>query len=128
MIRLVKKILFSIVLIVILLHTVIPHNQYIKINSSEQFISFQKDKTIIDIFRLIFLEDTNGNLDNLSINNPTSDYIFDFIVVNCYLIDHSYYISFEKEILKTPFFEEFSIYNKDFIVNHNGLRGPPRLI
>lgn len=125
MIVLIKKIVFSSILIVILLHTFIPHNQTNKKNSSSKFIYIYDNESIIDLFRFVFHEDRNGNLDNLSSDNSVSDYSFIDLNVNFFLNKCFYLTLVDNVTPKIQLYTESNIYSEYLIVDNNYLRGPP---
>ncbi len=128
MIKFINKILFIVVLIVILLHAIIPHDQNIDLDRAGTFMKHEKSESIIDLFKVVFHKDANGNLDNLSNNTHNYDISFDFFVFSGFIVGINYLISTEKKTQSSIFNKEFSIYTNGFIVFLNGLRGPPSLI
>ncbi len=63
--KILRYILFRTVLVIITLHTVIPHPHSDELTNEEHFEIHQKSDFLIGIIRLVFHESNDENLDNL---------------------------------------------------------------
>jgi len=63
--KILKYILFRTVLIIVILHTFVPHPHSDELTKDEHIVLHKKSNSIIGIIRLIFHENNDENLDNL---------------------------------------------------------------
>jgi hypothetical protein len=123
-----RDIIFGIVLVIIMLHTVIPHPHSGELTKEEHFELHKKSNSLFGIIRLIFHESDDDNLDNLMIAKYES---FKKLYLNqnypTALIFKNITSPLEKiETKKTIKSNTFN-FNKLLFVKPNGLRGPPIL-
>ncbi len=123
-----KYILFRTVLIIITLHTIIPHPHSDELTEEEHFELHQKSNSLIGIIRLVFHESNDESLDNLI-----------FIKYDCLRKTHNklkhtnlsnfnsrqYFIA-KNETVKI-INQNTSNFDKLLFVKLNRLRGPPML-
>jgi len=79
--NIIKKSMFNTVLILVLLHSFIPHRHADEMSDSEHSFFHQNSDSFIDFFENIFHENDDSNLDDLLFlrseqNNFQSDHFF----------------------------------------------------
>ena len=118
-----RNILFNSALAVILLHTIIPHPHSKDMVEKEHIKLHNNSNSIYGILRLVFHENNDEILDSLvfaqyNIDKKTKiDYQYSAI--------NNAYFSTSKIVNKKFYKNLKSNINKLFIVNLNGVRGPP---
>ncbi len=123
-----KYILFRIVLVIVTLHTIIPHPHSNELTNEKHSEIHQKSNSLIGIIRLAFHESNDENLDNLvyaQYGNVTKlNSINKFPKISILNDSH-----FEIENRKTEKRVSVRIndLNKILFVKLNGSRGPPLL-
>ena len=123
MIGILKHIVFRSILIVVLLHTLIPHRHYDEMSEVEHFELHQNNNSIVGLLEIFFHENNDESLDNLLFaqfntkeslqHHITSSPLFTI------LLDF-----FDEEKLKLSTRNTESSLTILF-VKLNGLRGPP---
>ena len=123
-----KNILFNSALVLILLHTIIPHPHSDKLTDEKHFELHQKSNSLIGIISLVFHESDDESLDNLifaqyegvkkidSKNKCPKVSIFDNTTSIVEKIE-------AEKIVKS----NTTNFNRLLFVKLNGLRGPPLL-
>ncbi|WP_418637838.1 hypothetical protein [Winogradskyella sp.] len=126
MFKLIKKILFNSVLVVILLHTFIPHPHSDEMTDKAHITLHRNSNTLFDIITIAFHESNDKDLDNLIFAQHN--------IVTKNLIKHQYssittnYGNFsiiENKIVGKIIQRNIFNPNKLFIVKLNEVRGPP---
>lgn len=118
-----RNILFNAALAVILLHTIIPHPHSADMAEKEHIKLHDNSNSLYGILRLVFHESNDENLDSLvfaqyNIDNKTK------IECQCTEINTAHFHT-SKRVNKTVYKKLKLDLNKLFIVNQNGVRGPP---
>jgi len=123
-----KNILFSSVLIVILLHTFIPHPHSDEMTIGEHTILHNNSNTLFDIISIAFHESDN-NLDNFIFsqydNVKEIDYKQSFH--QNFIFENNTSIS-GKVTAEKVVKEDSNNFDRLFFVKQNRLRGPPQLV
>ena len=126
MYKIFRNILFHSALLVILLHTIIPHPHSEDLRLKEHSIIHSNSHSIYGVLRLIFHESNDENLDSL--------------VFYQYSIDKKIKVENQNLAIDITYFNASKIVNKKvyknlksnihtlFIVTQHGVRGPPSLI
>jgi hypothetical protein len=128
MVKLFKKILFNSVLVVILLHTVIPHPHSDELTEEKHFELHKKSNSLIGIIRLAFHESDDENLDNLifaqyeSVNKTDSKPKYPKVL----LFNKTPSLTVKRETEKIVKWNTDN-FNRLLFVKLNGLRGPPQI-
>ena len=126
--KILKYILFRAVLVIITLHTVIPHPHSDELTEEEHFELHKKSNSLIGIIRLAFHESNDESLDNLiftqyeSIKKIDSKHKYPKVST----LDNTTSIVGKiaaKKIVKW----NTNNFNRLLFVKLNGLRGPPLL-
>jgi len=121
-----RKILFCFVLLVLLLHSVIPHDLDFERKINDNFVESKKENSILDVMKLVFYENAGGNLDNLSFSfsysytHNLSDNYDLFGLPNSLLVSNIIY-----PLNNTKPFCKINSCRIDFIVELHTVRGPP---
>ncbi len=128
MTKILKYILFRAVLVIITLHTVIPHPHSDELTEEEHFELHKKSNSLIGIIRLAFHESNDESLDNLVFAQYESvkkiDSKYKYPKVSLFNNIQSIVEKREPEkIVKS----NTNNFNRLFFVKLNGLRGPPVL-
>jgi quinol monooxygenase YgiN len=126
MLKIFRNILFNSALAVILLHTFIAHPHSEDMVEKEHIKLHNNSNSIYGILRFVFHESNDENLDTL---------VFaDYSIEKKTKIDYQYsainatYFNTSKIVNKKVYKNLKSNSNKLFIVNLNGVRGPPSFI
>ncbi len=126
MIKLFEKILFNSVLVVIVLHTFIPHPHSDKMTEKEHIAFHENSNTLFDTISIAFHESNDANLDNLIISQydivKTNKITYQYTSI---ALLHSTFSVIEKKTVKQIAQSNTNCPNKLFIVKLNGERGPP---
>jgi len=123
-----KYILFRIVLVIITLHTVIPHPHSDKLTEEEHFELHKESNSLIGIIRLVFHESDDESLDNLifakyeSVKKIDSKHKYPKVSI----FDNTTSIV-GKIVTRKIVKWNTSNFNRLLFVKLNGLRGPPLL-
>jgi len=126
MIKIFEKILFNSVLVLILLHTIIPHPHSDELTEEKHFELHQKSNSLIGIIKLAFHESNDNNLDNLifaqydSAKKIGSKYKYPKIS----LFNNTQSIVEKRETEKIVK-SNTNNFKRLLFVKLNGLRGPP---
>lgn len=128
MVKCLKHILFGTALIVITLHTIIPHPHSYKLTEEKHFELHKKSNSLIGIIRLVFHESNDESLDNLifaqyeSIKKIDSKHKFqkDSSLNNIQT-------NVEKRETEKIVISNTNNFNRLLFVKLNRLRGPPLL-
>ncbi len=126
--KILKYILFRAVLVIITLHTVIPHPHSDKLTKKEHFELHKKSNSLIGIIRLAFHESDDENLDNLifvkyeSVKKTDSKHQYPKVSI----FDNTTSIVGKIVAIKIVKWNTNN-FNKLLFVKLNGLRGPPLL-
>ncbi|MCF6295697.1 MAG: hypothetical protein L3J25_08405 [Flavobacteriaceae bacterium] len=126
--KILKYILFRIVLVIITLHIIIPHPHSGELTEEEHFEIHQKSDSLIGIIRLAFHESNDENLDNLVYAQYESVKKSNF--KNKYpkfSISNNSQFKIEKRKTEKRVSVRINDFNKTLFVKLNGLRGPPLL-
>ena len=126
--KILKYILFRTVLVIISLHTIIPHPHSDELTEEEHLELHQKSNSLIGIIRLIFHESNDESLDNLIFaeydylskihNKPKYTNVSNFNSRQCSIV--------KNEMVKI-INQNNSNLDKLLFVKQNRLRGPPML-
>ncbi len=129
MIKLLEKILFNSVLVVISLHTFIPHPHSDEMTEIEHIALHENSNTLFDIISISFHETNDTNLDNLLVAQ------YDIVKRNkvtyqnsAVAILYSAFSVIEKTTVEKITQANNDSPNKLFIVKLNGERGPPYMV
>jgi hypothetical protein len=128
MVNFFKKILFNSVLVLILLHTCIPHPHSHELTEKEHFEFHKKSNSLIGIISLAFHESDDENLDNLiftqyeSVKKIDSKHKYPKVSIFDNTTSRVGKIV-AKKIVKW----NTNNFNRLLFVKLNGLRGPPLL-
>jgi len=123
-----KYVLFRTVLVIITLHTIIPHPHSDELTGEEHFELHKKSNSLIGIIRLAFHESDDESLDNLIFTQYESvkkiDSKHKYPEVSLFNNNQSIIEKREtEEIVKS----NTNNFNRLLFVKLNGLRGPPIL-
>lgn len=123
-----KYILFRTVLVIITLHTIVPHPHLEELTEEEHFELHQKSNSLIGIIRLVFHESNDESLDNLIFakydylskthNKPIHANVSIFNSRQCFIAKNE-----TEKIVKW----NTNNFDKLLFVKPNRLRGPPML-
>lgn len=126
--KILKYILFRIVLILIALHTIIPHPHSDQLTKEKHFELHKKSNSLIGLIRLVFHESNDENLDNLVFAQYESvkdlNYKCKYPKVS---ISNSTQFIVEKRETEKIVNSSINDFNRLLFVKLNGLRGPPLL-
>jgi len=123
-----KYILFRTVLVIITLHTIIPHPHSDELTGEEHFELHKKSNSLIGIIRLVFHESDDESLDNLifakyeSVKKIDSKHKYPKVSI----FDNTTSIV-GKIVTRKIVKWNTSNFNRLLFVKLNGLRGPPLL-
>jgi len=120
-----RKILFFNVVVVMVLHTLIPHKHHGEMTDEEHNITHNKANEIIDIIRLAFHQGSSNNLDYYTLSEPLSLSKIDFNGLDFFagVIPIDFKL-LPKNESPTSTISPYVIINP-FIFHSNSLRGPP---
>jgi hypothetical protein len=127
--KILKYILFRTVLIVIALHTVIPHPHSDELTKEKHFEFHKKSNSLFGIIRLAFHESNDDNLDNLifvqneSVKKIDSKHKYPIVS-----LINNIQPNVEKRETEKIIESNTNNFYRLFFVKLNGLRGPPFLI
>lgn len=124
--NIIKKSMFNTVLILILLHSFIPHRHADEMSKSEHSVFHQNSDSFIDFFENIFHENDDSNLDNLIfLQSEQNNFQFNhyFLIFNYYF--ENYNLT-EKQLITSVFFKTKPFKN-NYLLKSITLRGPPGL-
>lgn len=121
-----RNILFHSALLVILLHTVIPHPHSEDLGLKEHHKLHSNSHSIYGVLRLIFHESNDENLDSLVFAQYNIDKKIK--VENQHLAIAITYFNTSKIVNKKVYKNLKSNIHTLFIVTQHGVRGPPALI
>lgn len=126
MIKFLKEILFNSVLVVILLHTFIPHPHSSEMTEREHIKLHNKSNTLLEIISIAFHESNDENLDNLivakyKILKKTKEK-YQYPTITIQNINPS---GIEETTIEEIVKKDIDNFNEIFIVKLNGVRGPP---
>lgn len=126
MIEVLKYILFRSVLVIITLHTIIPHPHSEELTEEKHLELHKKSNSLIGIIRLVFHESDDENLDNLifiqyeSVKKTDSKHKYPQVSI----FENTTSIVGKIATEKIVKWNTHNL-NKLFIVKLNGVRGPP---
>jgi hypothetical protein len=124
--KILKYILFRTVLVIITLHTIIPHPHSDELTEEKHFELHKESNSLIGIIRLAFHESDDENLDNLifaqyeSVKKTDSKYKYPKVSI----FDNTTSIV-EKRATEKIIKWNTNNFDRLFFVKLNGLRGPP---
>jgi len=126
MINILKHILFRTVLVIITLHTLIPHPHSEDLTEEKHFKLHKESNSLIGIITLAFHESDDDNLDNLIFVQYES---IKKVVNTCKyptvsILNKKQYIVLNRETKKTVTCN-VNNFERALFVKLNGLRGPP---
>lgn len=126
--KIIKDILFSIVLVIIALHAIIPHPYSSELTQQSHFEFHKKTNSLIGGVRLAFHESDGDNLDNHILIKYGSAKKLDFqhISPTVSLFNNPLLIVEPVETVKAVE-QHIDNFIKLHFVSPNGLRGPPSL-
>lgn len=118
-----RNILFNTALVVILLHTIIPHPHSEDMVEKEHVKLHNNSNSLYGILRFVFHESNDENLDSLVFVQYNIDHK---TKLECqYLEIYKPYFNFSKTVEKAVYTYFKSTITKIFIFDLNGVRGPP---
>lgn len=126
--KVLKYILFRTALVIIVLHTFIPHPNSNKLTDEKHSEIHQKSSCLIGIIRLAFHENNDESLDNLVSVQLKKSSTFNYKHPKLYssLIKRQFTIK-EKHLKKKSNYTPLH-FEALFLIKQIGLRGPPSLI
>ncbi len=126
--KIVKHILFSIVLVVITLHATIPHPHSNELSEIKHFQLHENTHSLIGVIKLAFHESDDENLDNLVFIQYESVKKIDFKHISpaVPVFNNPLSIVETGETVKAVA-QNTDNFIKLLFVSPNGLRGPPQL-
>ncbi|VAV84537.1 hypothetical protein MNBD_BACTEROID02-1609 [hydrothermal vent metagenome] len=129
LIKILRRILFNTVLVVILLHTFIPHPHSDEMTKKEHIKLHNTSNSLYSILKNAFHESNDESLDNLIVaqyhiaNKTKHTYPYPTIAIKDF-----YPLGNVKTIVRKRVIRSIDNFNKLFIVKLNGERGPPFLV
>ncbi|MCB0465223.1 MAG: hypothetical protein KDC78_06050 [Aequorivita sp.] len=128
-IKLLEKIFFNSVLVVILLHTLIPHPHSDEMTVEEHIALHKDSNTLFDVISVAFHESNDENLDNLIVAQYDSVKGDKITYQNSTIaILYSTFSVIEKTTVEKAIQTNTNSPKKLFIVKLNGERGPPCMV
>ncbi|PCH52853.1 MAG: hypothetical protein COC22_03485 [Flavobacteriaceae bacterium] len=125
MINVIKQILFRSALVIIVLHTLIPHRHYDEMSKVEHAQLHQNNDDILDLLMLFFHESNDESIDNLVVAEFDVKENFDDTVVSNIFLSSSNFPFFDTSYFIKELIISTSNFSNISFVELNGLRGPP---